>query len=78
MGPLGGSITDPASQLDMQGSLSIAGGHTFNGTVSTAGGLNATATGSFYGPNAEEIGGVYNCSTCAAGTDFSGAFGGKR
>lgn len=78
MGPLGGAITTSAPDLNMQGTLSIAAGHTFSGTVSTTGGLDAAATGRFYGPNAEEIGGVYHCSTCPTGTSFAGAFGGKR
>lgn len=77
MGVLGGTSMDPASQLDMQGTLSLTTGYNFSGTVNTAD-LAATATGSFYGPNAEEIGGVFHCSTCPAGTSFSGAFGGKR
>jgi hypothetical protein len=44
---------------NMSGTLSYtAGSGTFNGIVSTDSGYTGEATGKFYGPNANEIGGV--------------------
>ena len=54
-----------AANLNMTGILSYsAGSNQFTGTV-TATGLSGTATGHFYGPAAQEIGGVYNLSGTA-------------
>lgn len=77
MGVLGGTSMAGAPQLNMQGTLSITDGYSFSGTLNAVE-LEAAATGRFYGPNAEEIGGVFQCSTCPSGTSLSGAFGGQR
>lgn len=65
------------SNLDMTGTLTYDPGiNSFSGTVTAAGdtGLSGTSTGQFYGPNAEELGGVFNLS--GAGVEFySGAYG---
>jgi hypothetical protein len=58
-----------------------AGINQFSGTVTTANtgvtGLTGTATGRFYGPNAEEIGGIYGL-TGSGRNAMIGGFGGKR
>jgi hypothetical protein len=52
----------PASFLNLNGTLICCGGFsTFVGPVSTqSGSLNGEASGSFYGPNAEELGGSFH------------------
>jgi hypothetical protein len=58
-------------QLDMAGTLSYTSSvNLFSGTVADAGGRSGTATGRFYGPAADEIGGVY-----ALGTPDNGHIG---
>ena len=66
--------------LNMSGTLTYAPGQNlFAGTVSTATGtlttMTGTASGRFYGPNAQEIGGIYSLSGGGAG--HYGAFFGK-
>lgn len=65
--------------LDLNGNWSYAPGTSqFSGSVRTAdGALTGTGSGRFYGPNAEEIGGVYGL-TGAGGARMLGGFGGKR
>lgn len=84
------SITSPDlgtfssnTNLNMSGSLSYsAGSNQFSGTVNTVGGgagnasMTGTATGKFYGPSAQEIGGTFSVSNGSAA--MIGAFGGKR
>jgi hypothetical protein len=68
----------PASTLNMTGTLNYtAGSNQFTGNVSTVGGLTGTATGRFYGPTAQEIGGTFGV-TGAGVTTYGGAFGGKQ
>jgi hypothetical protein len=58
-GGLGAPVPD--SNLDMTGTLTIgAGTNQFAGSVSDGGGRTGTATGRFYGPTVNEIGGVYS------------------
>ena len=70
------SVTD-AFNLNMSGTLSYAAGsNSFSGDVSTAD-MNGTSTGQFYGPNAQEIGGVFSLS--GPGLEgYAGAYGAKR
>jgi hypothetical protein len=69
--------------LNLTGTLAYgAGSNRISGAVSTAGSSNGspmagTATGNFYGPNANEIGGTFSVSGTGMET-FAGAFGGKR
>jgi hypothetical protein len=49
----------PTSNLDLTGTLGYGGSSEFGGTVITSGGLVGEADGSFYGPNAEELGGNF-------------------
>lgn len=77
-----------ASSLNMSGTLTYAAGNNlFTGNVSTVGGgasgaaMTGTATGKFYGPSAQEIGGTFGLTSGtvgAGGTGYIGAFGGKR
>lgn len=75
----GGTVT-PNSGLNLSGSLSYtAGTNLFSGTVTTANSaLSGTATGQFYGPNTEEIGGIYSLQAPTGVSGMLGGFGGKR
>ena len=65
------------TQLDLTGTLIYnSSANRFTGPVSTSVMNNGTATGRFYGPAAEEIGGVFSVS--GAGGSMLGGFGGKR
>lgn len=67
-----------APALNMTGTLAYsAGSNQFTGNVTTVSGLTGTATGRFYGPTAQEIGGTFGV-TGAGITTYGGAFGGKR
>jgi len=78
------SLTAPSSAgvlnttLDLTGNFNYtAGVNAFGGAVhNTANSLTGSITGRYYGPNAEEIGGVYSVGG-TAGT-MMGGFGGKR
>jgi hypothetical protein len=73
------SVTAAAPGLNLSGNLTYAAGSSqFTGAVTTANSqLNGTSTGRFYGPNAEEIGGVYSV-TGSGVSRMVGGFGGKR
>lgn len=72
---VGGPTTD-AANLNMSGDLSYAANiNKFTGTV-TATDLSGTSTGHFYGPKAEEVGGVFNLQ--GAGGEYVGAYGGIK
>ena len=68
----------PQSSKNMSGTLTYsAGTNSFSGSVTDVSGVSGTATGKFYGPNAEELGGVF--SLAGSGTQVhSGAFGAKK
>ncbi len=68
----------PNTSLDMSNqTLSYAPGtNGFSGTLST-GGLTGNSSGKFYGPNAEELGGVFFLQGSGLET-YSGAYGAKR
>jgi len=79
--PLGGtapSTLDP-STLNLSGNLNYAAGTSqFSGNVNTPNStLKGSASGQFYGPNAQEIGGIYGL-TSPDGQRMLGGFGGKR
>lgn len=63
-----GTGTFAAPQYDFNGTLSYAAGvNQFNGTISNStSGMAGTATGMFYGPAAEEIGGVFEITNGSA------------
>ena len=73
----GTGATMPAGYLNMTGTLSYApGSNAFTGPV-TATGLAGTSSGQFYGPNAEELGGVFSLSGVGV-ESYQGAYGAKR
>lgn len=80
---IGGNFGSLTPALDMTGTLSYAAGsNKLVGSVSTAGSatgvpMTGTATGTFYGPTATEIGGTFGVKGTGIET-FAGAFGGKR
>jgi hypothetical protein len=74
----------PASGLDLTGTLTYGPGNRFSGTVDAVRPIDGsnpqitgTATGRFYGPNAEEMGGVFGLGS-TIGERYLGAFGGRR
>jgi hypothetical protein len=77
-----GGFYSYVSGLNLSGTLTYASNtNSFSGTVSNAGGggipaTSGTASGQFYGPSAQEIGGVFALKTGNAG--YIGGFGGKR
>lgn len=72
-----GAVPVAAANLDMAGTLTYASAkNKFTGVV-TATGLSGTSTGQFYGPTAEELGGVFNLA--GAGIEaYSGGYGAKK
>ena len=71
--------TSNNSGLDLSGTLTYAAGtNQFSGAVTTSDTkLSGSATGRFYGPSAQEIGGTYGL-TGSGVSGMLGAFGGKR
>ncbi|WP_372741563.1 transferrin-binding protein-like solute binding protein [Neptunomonas sp.] len=57
-----GVVTSVAPDLNMSGTLTYSPGvNSFSGAVAAPGaGMTGSATGAFYGPNAEELGGVFD------------------
>ena len=76
---LSGTTIGPNLGLNLSGNLTYsAGTNQFSGPVSTTSpALSGTATGQFYGPTANEIGGTYGL-TGSGVSGMLGAFGGKR
>jgi len=72
------AVQSSATDLNLSGTLSYAAGtNGFSGPLTATGGMNGLAEGRFYGPNAEELGGVFSLS--GSGVEaYSGAFGGAR
>jgi len=64
--------------LDMQGNLSFAAGSTeFSGIVSNQVQQNVNVEGEFFGPNADEVGGVFDMRGLQLET-YIGSFGAKQ
>lgn len=81
--PVSGGIAPSVSALGVSGTLSyLPGSNQFSGPVTapgvTLGGLNGTATGNFYGPTAQELGGVFSLNNSSSREAMVGGFGGKR
>jgi hypothetical protein len=79
--PAGASTPDPS--LNLTGTLGYSAGvNAFSGSVSAGAGSGLTsgqASGRFYGPAAEEIGGVYSLSGPSGSlARMVGGFGGKK
>lgn len=68
-------IVHDASALDFSGTGQIDGSG-FNANLTSSAAGTGTATGSFYGPNAEEVGGSFAIS--GSGSTHIGAFGASR
>jgi hypothetical protein len=79
---LQGGLATSAPEFDLAGTLTIVpGSNQFAGTLTTADTrLSGDATGRFYGPAAEEIGGVFTLLPAGgAGVEtMNGAFGARR
>jgi hypothetical protein len=85
--PVSGGTLPALGSLGVSGTLTYAvGSSQFSGPVTApgafgGGGLSGTANGSFYGPTAQEIGGVFslnNTVTAGSREAIVGGFGGKR
>lgn len=74
----GGSVAAP--HLDLRGSLTYApGSSTFTGSlVNSAGTMTGSSTGRFYGPAAQELGGVFVMRSPTTSEKLTGAYGAKR
>ena len=69
-----------APHLNLSGTLTYsAGTNAFAGTVANAGGtLSGSSKGQFYGPTAQELGGVFNLKSSTSSEALTGAYGAKR
>jgi len=69
-----------APNLDLKGTLSYSpGSNAFSGTLTSAGGtMSGPSNGQFYGPKAEELGGVFAVKSPTTVETFTGAYGAKR
>jgi hypothetical protein len=69
-----------APNLNLNGTLAYAPGtNSFSGTLTNAGGtISGTSNGRFYGPAAQELGGVFTLKSPTGSETFTGAYGGKR
>lgn len=73
------STTSAASNLNLSGTLAYAAGtNSFAGTLTNGSTLSGTSTGRFYGPNAEELGGVFILKAGSGVETYGGAYGAKR
>jgi hypothetical protein len=68
----------PNESLNLAGTLTYAAGtNSFTGPVRSVGGLTGDSTGQFYGPTAEELGGVFFLQGTGVET-YAGAYGAAR
>jgi hypothetical protein len=69
-----------AAHLDLSGTLSYSpSSNLFTGSLTNAGGtMSGQSTGKFYGPAAQELGGVFTLRSPTTSELFSGAYGGRR
>jgi hypothetical protein len=67
--------SSPDSSLNLTSNMTFAGG-TMVGPITSVSGMSGTASGNFYGPSAQEIGGTYTLQ--GGGASLIGGFGGKR
>ena len=66
------------ANLNMTGTLRYTPTvNSFTGTVASTGGLTGTSTGQFYGPDAQELGGVFSL-TGAGMENYAGGYGAKK
>jgi hypothetical protein len=65
--------------FDYSGTLTYnSGTNLLAGSLNTSEGINSTVIAQFYGPNAEELGGVFEVSSPNDVGAYSGSFGAKR
>ena len=77
LSPSGTTVSN--SNLNFTGNLAYnSGSNQFTGNITTTGGLNGTMTGKFYGPTAQEIGGIFSARASSGLEGYIGAFGAKR
>lgn len=69
-----------APHLDLQGTLTYSSGsNSFAGTLGNAGGtMSGPTKGRFYGPAAQELGGVFTLKSATTTETLVGAYGAKR
>lgn len=73
------ATTSPAPNLNLTGTLAYAAGtNSFAGTLTNGGTLSGTSTGRFYGPSAQELGGVFVLKANSGVETYGGAYGAKR
>lgn len=74
------STATAAPQLNLNGTLTYSpGADAFNGTLTNAGGtMSGTSNGQFYGPAAQELGGVFTVKSPTTVETFAGAYGAIR
>ena len=70
----------PAPALNIRGTLTYSpAANRFSGTLSNAGGtLSGSSRGQYYGPSAQELGGVFTLRSPTSIETFTGAYGAKR
>ncbi len=70
----------PAPHLDLRGTLTVSPGAAFiSGTLTNAGGtMSGQSAGRYYGPNGQELGGVFALRSATTVETFTGAYGAKR
>ena len=74
------SALTPVPNLNLSGTLTYSpGSGTFNGTLANAGGtMSGSSKGQFYGPAAQELGGVFTVKSSTGVETLAGAYGAKR
>jgi hypothetical protein len=75
-----GSSTGAVPHLSLSGTLAYSPtSNVFSGTLVNAGGtMSGTSNGQFYGPAAQELGGVFALKSATTVETFVGAYGAKR
>ena len=68
-------VSASASNLNLTSNMTYASG-TISGPITSVSGMTGTASGKFFGPAAQEIGGTYVLQ--GGGASLIGGFGGKR
>lgn len=71
-------VIEKRPDLNVTASAKWTNKNRFTGDASTSGGLKGKIEGQFYGPNAEEVGGVYGLESDAGDVQYVGGFGAKR
>jgi hypothetical protein len=69
-----------APNLNVSGTLTYSpSANAFAGTLKNAGGtMSGSSTGRYYGPTAQELGGVFTLKSSTTVESFAGAYGAKR